>query len=64
MHLKENTLIVTKEPLTGDTLLNLLRLLIQNRFKIDFRYIPRMLYAVTLSSMMTPMRMKEHIKFG
>lgn len=63
MHLKENTLIVTKEPLTGDTLLNLLRLLIQNRFKIDFRYMPRMLYSVTISSMMTPLRMKEHIKF-
>jgi len=63
MHLKENTLIVTKEPLAGDTLLNLLRLLIQNRFKIDFRYMPRMLYSVTISSMMTPLRMKEHIKF-
>ena len=63
MHLKENTLIVTKEPLAGGTLQNLLRLLIQNRFKIDFRYMPRMLYSVTISSMMTPLRMKEHIKF-
>lgn len=61
--MKENTLVVTKEPLAGDTLSNLLRLLVQNRFKIDFRYMPRMLYAITISSIMAPFRIKEHIMF-
>ena len=63
VNLKENTLVVTKEPLAGDTLSNLLRLLVQNRFKIDFRYMPRMLYAITISSIMAPFRIKEHITF-
>lgn len=63
MYLKENPLIVTKEPLAGDTLPNLFRLLIENKFEIDFRYIPRILYTVTISSMMTPFRIIEHLRF-
>jgi hypothetical protein len=61
--LKENTLTVTKEPLAGDNLTNLLRLLAQNRLKISFRYLPRVFYSILLSSIIAPFRIKERIKF-
>jgi len=63
MQLNENALIVTREPLAGASLSNLARLLVQNRFKIDGRYLPRMLYATTISSLMTPLRIKEYLQF-
>lgn len=63
VRLKENTLIVTREPLAGASLSNLVRLLVQNRFKIDGRYLPRMLYAMTISSLMIPLRIREHLQF-
>lgn len=61
--LKENTLVVTQEPLAGATLSNLLRLFVQNKFKIDFRYMPRAVYSLTLSSLLFPLRLIEHVKF-
>jgi hypothetical protein len=61
--LNEKTLIVTQEPLAGTSLSNLLRLLVQNRFQIDGRYIPRILYAMTVSSLLTPLRIKEDVQF-
>lgn len=63
INLEKNTLVMTKEPLAGSNISILLRLLIQNRFKVDPRYIPRMLYSLALSSMMTPLRIKESIQF-
>jgi hypothetical protein len=63
IQLNESSLIVTREPLAGASLSNLLRLLLQNRFKIDGRYIPRLLYATAISSLMTPLRIKEYIQF-
>jgi len=51
------------EPLAGSSLSNLLQLLAQNSFSISIPYIPRMLYAMTLSSIISPFRLKEHIKF-
>jgi hypothetical protein len=61
--LKKVSLKVTKEPLTGDNFLNLMRLLIQNRFKISIRYFPRMLYSIFLSSLMSPFKIIERVKF-
>jgi hypothetical protein len=63
VQLKKNALIVTREPLAGASLTNLVRLLIQNRFRIDGRYLPRMLYAMTISGLMTPLRIREHLQF-
>lgn len=60
----ENILIVRREPLAGASLTNLLHLIVQNRFRIDPRYMPRMLYAITISSALTPLRIKEYIQFG
>ena len=63
MELNRSVLVVTREPLAGASLTNLLFLLQQNRFNIDIRYIPRMLYAIAISSIMTPLRIREFIHF-
>jgi hypothetical protein len=63
-HLDENTLIVTREPLAGTSLSNLARLLLQNRFKIDMRYLPRLAYASTVCSLLAPLRLREHLQFN
>jgi len=47
INLQENTLVVTKEPLAGNSLTYIFRLLTQNRFSVDFRYMPRLLYSNT-----------------
>jgi len=61
--LKQVSLKVKKEPLAGDNFSNLLKLLVQNRFKVDSRYIPRILYSLLLSSVISPFRISERIKF-
>jgi hypothetical protein len=53
----------TKEPLAGSNLLNLLRLLAQNRCRIGWRYIPRFLYTLLLSGIMAPFRAAEHLGY-
>jgi hypothetical protein len=63
VHLYENTLVVTREPLAGASLSNLLHVLIQNRLNISVRYLPRIVYATTISSLMAPLRLKEHLQF-
>lgn len=63
MEIGENGLEVTKEPLAGANLLTILRLLAQNRFEVDFRYMPRILYSLFLSAVMAPFRIRERIKF-
>ncbi|HVQ00359.1 MAG TPA: sulfotransferase [Candidatus Thermoplasmatota archaeon] len=61
--LKENTLQVTREPLAGTSLSNLIRLLLENKCDIDVRYLPRLLYAMTVSGLATPLRIEEHLRF-
>ncbi|MFO7678246.1 MAG: sulfotransferase [Thermoplasmatota archaeon] len=61
--LNKKTLIVTREPLAGSSLSNLLHLLVQNRFQIDGRYLPRIVYAMMMSSLLTPLRIREHLLF-
>ncbi len=63
MNIKENVFDVVYEPLAGSSLANLLRLLAQNRFRISAKYMPRFLYAVMLSSVISPFRIAERIKF-
>ncbi|MBS3748211.1 MAG: sulfotransferase [Candidatus Thermoplasmatota archaeon] len=60
--IKENVFDIMYEPLAGSSLTNLLRLASQNRFRISPRYIPRFLYAMVLSTVLSPFRLKEHIK--
>lgn len=61
--IKEKTLVVTKTPLPGYNFTNFLQILMQNKFLISPRYIPRFLYTQTLISLMVPYRIKERIKF-
>jgi hypothetical protein len=55
---------VTFEPLAGATFTNILRLLSQNRFKVDLIGFPRILYSIILSLSMSPLRFYENIKFN
>jgi len=55
---------VTFTPLPGSTLTNLLRLLAQNRFRIDAVGIPRILYSIAMSAAMSPLNVLERIRFG
>jgi hypothetical protein len=61
--LKDISLRVTKEPLAGNNLSNLFRLIGQNRFHISVRYMPRIIYSIFLSSITAPFRISERIKF-
>ena len=61
--LKKISLKVDKEPLAGNDLTNLLKLLTQNRYKVDIRYIPRIIYSLFLSSTLSPFRIYERIKY-
>jgi hypothetical protein len=57
--IKENYFDIMYEPLAGSNLINLIRLLAQNSFHISIPYIPRMLYALMLSTVVTPFRIKK-----
>ena len=60
-YIKENVFDIMYEPLAGSSLTNLCRLTSQNQFRISPRYIPRYIYAVLLSSILSPFRLKERI---
>ena len=64
MEMEGNVFDVVYEPLAGSNFINLLHLLVQNRFRVSIRYMPRMLYATTLSSIIAPFRIVERLKFG
>ena len=64
MEIKENVFDLMYEPLAGSSLKNLSRLVLQNKLRIDVRYMPRMIYATAISTIMTPFRIKESIKFN
>ena len=51
------------QPLGGTSLTNLLRLLAWNRFSVDWRFIPRLLYVSLLVTIFSPLRIYEKIKF-
>jgi len=63
MEIKENVFDIMYEPLAGSSLSNLIRLLAQNNFMITPRYLPRMMYATMMSAIISPFRIKEHIKY-
>jgi hypothetical protein len=61
--LKKVSLKITKEPLAGDNFSNLLRLFVQNKFRIDVKYYPRIIYSLFLSSITSPFRISERIRY-
>ncbi len=56
-------LYIEMEPLAGSTLSNLLRLLAQNHFRIDLIGIPRLLYAMVMSTIVSTLGIYEKIKY-
>lgn len=51
--------IVTEEPMAGYTWTNICRLLWQNKFRIHLKYLLRFLYAISLSTLLLPLRIWE-----
>ncbi len=56
-------LIVHEEPLAGYSLPNIFRVLWDNKFRIHLKYIFRFLYAIVLSTITTPLRIIQKIRF-
>jgi hypothetical protein len=55
---------ISFEPLAGSTLINLLRLLAQNKFKISIIGIPRIIYSAAMSLIISPLNVYEKIKYS
>ena len=47
------------EPLTGFTTKNVGRLLVQNKFRLGPLYLPRFIYATTMGTILSPLRIRE-----
>jgi len=56
-------LIVKEEPLAGYTLINILRVLWDNKFRIHPKYWLRFLYAMTLATIIAPMVFIQKLRF-
>lgn len=61
MHI--DPLNITFTPLPGSTFTNLLRLLAQNKFRISIIGLPRALYSITLSLILSPLNIYEKIHY-
>jgi len=60
---KKYYLIINKQPLAGTTFLNWMRVLIENKFKIDWQFFPKALYVTIMIIFVTPLRIIEKRKF-
>jgi len=57
-------LVVKEEPLAGMSMINIFRLLWQNKFRIHPKYWLRFWYAILLSWVTTPLRVIEYLRFN
>jgi hypothetical protein len=55
---------IGEQPLSGTNLINWIKILKENKFKIDWRYIPKALYVSIMISLMTPFRIIEKNNFN
>lgn len=60
---KKEYLNVGGQPLAGTSLVNWLKLLVENRFRINWRFLPKTLYVTFMVTAITPFRIYEQIKF-
>ncbi|RLF27198.1 MAG: hypothetical protein DRN01_03055 [Thermoplasmata archaeon] len=60
---KKEYLNVGGQPLAGTSLVNWSKLLFENRFKIDWRYIPKALYVTLMVTVISPFRLYERLRF-
>lgn len=51
------------QPLAGSTLTNIFRLLAWNRFHVNWKFIPKLLYVLTLSALFLPIRLCERARY-
>ncbi|UCH10017.1 MAG: sulfotransferase [Fidelibacterota bacterium] len=56
--------IFWEEPLAGATYSNIVRLLWQNRFRVNIRYLPRLVYSFAMSTLLFPLRVTEAARFN
>jgi hypothetical protein len=56
-------LILKEEPMAGFTLINIINVLIDNKFKVHPKYFLRFLYAIYLNLITFPLRLIEYIRF-
>jgi hypothetical protein len=60
---KKDYLILNKQPLAGTTFVNWIKVLIENKFKIDWQFIPKAFYVTVMIIFVTPLRLIEKRKF-
>lgn len=56
---KKNYLIVNKQPLAGSTFVNWIKVLLENKFHIDWQFYPKALYVTVMILLTTPLRIIE-----
>lgn len=59
---KRDYLNIGEQPLSGTSFVNWMRLLIENRFRVDWRFIPKALYVTVMIIIMMPFRIYEKRK--
>lgn len=60
---KHNYLIFNRQPLAGTTLINWIKILMENKFKIDWQFVPKAIYITIMVVFVAPLRFLEKRKF-
>ena len=60
---KKDYLNIGEQPLSGTTLINWIKILSENKFSIDWRFIPKALYVSIMIIILAPFRYYERLKF-
>ena len=60
---KKDFLKIGEQPLSGTFFVNWIKILIENKFNIDWRYLPKALYVTIMILIMTPFRIFEKNSF-
>ena len=60
---KHNYLIFNRQPLAGTTFVNWIKVLIENKFKIDWQFVPKAIYVTIMIVFVAPLRFLEKRKF-
>ena len=60
---KQAYLILNKQPLAGTSFVNWIKILIDNKFKVDWQFIPKALYVSIMVLAATPLRYFERRKY-
>ena len=61
--IKKSANVIQNTPLPAYNLINMTGLLAQNRYRIGFRYIPRFLFSLSSSMILSPFRIYERLRY-